>query len=407
MTFDPNSEEARRLAQSIAPKLTGPRAVLINLGDVTPRPIEWLWPGRIPLGKLTIIAGDPGLGKSFVTLDIAARVTRGHVFPDAADHRFDPGGVVLINAEDDIADTVRPRLDALGADPSRIVALDSIESPDPETGEVWEQCFTLHDLPRLMEAIERTPDCRLVIIDPISAHLGKAVDSHRDADVRAVLRPLADLARRLRVAVLAVAHLNKGGGKAMYRTMGSLAFNAAARSVLAVVKDDADPSRRLVLPVKNNLAPDTAGLAYELITDPGETMPFVRWDPSPITTPIDELMAPMGDAGASRDCLEEAKDWLESMLADRPMRAADLVKAAKQDGIAKRTLDRAKKPIGVISVRDGDGWIWKLDPMSAKVAAGQSPDLASSTDAEASDRADGGTSPDGGDPVDSNAKGGD
>ncbi|MCA9312596.1 MAG: AAA family ATPase [Phycisphaerales bacterium] len=409
MTFDPHSEEARRLAERMAQegKPTRPRAKLVNLADVTPRPVEWLWPGRIPFGKLTIIAGDPGLGKSFITMDMAGRVSRGRPFPDAALHPVVPGGVVLINAEDDIADTVRPRLDALGADPSRIEALETIEWPDPETGEILEQCFTLRDLPRLEEAIHRVPDCRLVIIDPISAHLGKAVDSHRDADVRAVLRPLSDLARRLRVAVVAVAHLNKGSGKAMYRTNGSLAFNAAARSVLAVVKDPDDPTRRLVLPVKNNLAPDTAGLAYELVADSPGAVPFVRWDPTPIVTPVDELMGATVEPGAE-GAVEEAKDWLEAMLADGPVPAAEILAAAERDGIRERTLNRAKKALGVKSRREGDRWNWLIPLKVAKAAKRQSPHLATMAGgSDASGDAPGGTSPDGGDPVDSNVKGGD
>jgi len=158
--------------------------VITCLADVTPRPVEWLWPARIALGKLTLIVGDPGLGKSFITLDLAGRVSRGTAWPDNPQARRDPGGVVLLSAEDDLADTIRPRLDAAGADVRRIAAITTVKRFDPATGKDKFEPFNLTaHLLALEQTIEQVGSCRLVIIDPISAYLG-GTDSHKNADVR-------------------------------------------------------------------------------------------------------------------------------------------------------------------------------------------------------------------------------
>ena len=237
-----------------------PHAILQSLVVVTRESLEWLWPGRIPLGKLTLLAGDPGLGKSFVTLDIASRVSRGDAWPDMPLLKQTPGDVILLNAEDDLADTIAPRLDKMSADDSRILALEGIEADGKR------RHFSLEaDLPRLEEVLAENEDIRLVVIDPIAAYCG-AVDSHKNSDVRGLLAPLAELAGRYRVAIVSVTHLSKSGGtKAVYRAMGSLAFAAAARAVWAITKDSDDPERRLFLPAKLNLARDPDGLAYRIV----------------------------------------------------------------------------------------------------------------------------------------------
>ena len=201
----------------------GPRAIATYVASVDRQQLEWLWPGRIPLGKLTLMCGDPGLGKSFVTLDMAARVSTGDPWPDTSLLRQPAGGVVLFNAEDDLADTIAPRLDRMGADDKRIVAIEGVAVQSQQ------RHFSLEiDLPRLEEVLDDNPDARLVVIDPVSAYCG-SVDSHKNADVRGLLAPLANLASRRRVAIVCVTHLSKSGGnKAVYRAMGSLAFAAAA-----------------------------------------------------------------------------------------------------------------------------------------------------------------------------------
>ena len=329
-------------------------AVTICLADVQPEELQWLWPSRIPLGKLTIIAGDPGLGKSFVCLDIAARISSGRRWPDNA-AISSPGGVVLLSAEDDIADTIRPRLDAAQADVGHITAIEGVRL----VGDKGISHFSLaRDLPALEQCLTRSQNSKLVIIDPLTAYLGR-MDSHKNAEVRGLLAPLAQLAARHRVAVLAVTHLNKAmGSKALYRAMGSLAFTAAARAVWLVIADRNSPSRRLMLPAKMNLAPGASGLAYTIIDG------VVAWESEPIRMSADEaLAAELTDASDPSE-RDEASEWLQEVLADGPVPAANIWEQAKKNRIADRTLKRAKREIGVKAYREGFGpggeWIWAL-----------------------------------------------
>jgi len=323
------------------------RGAVVRLSDVEPQPVRWLHPYRIALGKLTVIAGNPGLGKSFLTLDYAARVSRGDGFADCPASTSQPGGVVLLSAEDDLSDTIRPRLDAAGADVSRVVALTY-------------PAFNLTDhLPILETAIGQADNCKLVIIDPISAYLGGA-DSHKDSEVRALLAPLADLASRYGVAVIAVSHLNKGNGDALTRFMGSLAFVAAARAAYVVTKDANDPARRLLLPVKNNIGIDDTGLAYRL---EGGAMPRVEWESLPVRVSADEAVSsPDRKRGPAPKEREEAESWLLDFLAGGPQPAEVVFAEAGRVGITQATLRRAKDAAGVESKKQGkDGpWAWQL-----------------------------------------------
>ncbi len=325
---------------------TAYQPVLTSLADVQPEQVQWLWPGRIALGKLTLIAGDPGLGKSFLSLDLASRVSLGSPWPDNRDSVAPCGGVVLLNAEDALGDTVRPRLDAMAAEVRRIIALEAIQ------GENRMPVNLQRDLPAVELAIERIDDCRLVIIDPVSAYLGK-VDSHNNADIRAMLHPLSELADRHKVAVVAVTHLNKGQGSALYRATGSLAFVAAARAAWLVAKDPDAPRRRLFLPVKNNLAGDTLGMAYQI----GDGV--VQWEPEPVTIDPDRLLAP---AEPGRDDSNDAAEWLRQELANGPVDSADLHERARENGISRNRLFKAKDLLGVQANKTGfDGrWQWTM-----------------------------------------------
>ncbi|MEN6385899.1 MAG: bifunctional DNA primase/polymerase [Phycisphaerales bacterium] len=238
--------------------------------------INWLWPKRVPIGKLTVLAGDPGLGKSFVSLDIAARVSSGQPWPDSPDIRPEVGSVILLSAEDDPADTIKPRLEQMNADCNRIHILRAVNMGDGK-----QKYFDLTtDMQVLKNAITSIRDCRLVIIDPISAYLGKA-DGHSNTEIRGLLAPLADIAASYQVAMLAVTHLNKGGGSnPLYRAMGSLAFVAAARVVWIITRDNDDGEiespRRLMLPAKNNIAEDDSGMSYMIVNN------SVMWEDSTV-----------------------------------------------------------------------------------------------------------------------------
>lgn len=348
-----------------------PGPIITRLADVKPEPIEWLWKPRIALGKLTMVAGDPGLGKSFVTLDFAARVSTGTAWPDNRDEPQQAGDVVLLSAEDDLADTIRPRLDVAQADCSRIIALQAVRvmvQVDNKTTKTIERTFSLEaDLKMLEAALDYLPNPRLVVIDPISAYIGTRLDSHKNADMRAVLSPLAALASRRRVAVLAVNHLNKGGSQtnALYRTMGSLAFVAAARSSWLIVADAHDPGRRLFLCVKNNLGPDQGGLAYSLM--PAGDLVCVAWEPESVKTTADEALA-----AGRRDVAEgqldhsskvaEASTWLTKQLGTGiPILARDLATKRKAAGLSEYAVRTAAAALGVRSRKTAEGW-WLLPP---------------------------------------------
>jgi hypothetical protein len=334
------------------------KAIVRNLAKVEPEVVRWLWPGRIPLGKLTLLAGDPGVGKSFVTLDIAACVSTGRHWPDC-ENALPAAGVALFSAEDGLADTIRPRLDKALADASKIIAVEGVEWVDPEIAQQRARSFNLsEDLPRLEEVLQAHAGIRLVVIDPISAYCGEKVDSHKNAEVRSMLAPLAALAEKFGVAVLAVTHLAKGaGGKAIYRAMGSLAFGAAARAVWFIGKDQNDDKRRLLLPVKMNLAAEMAGLAYALVEG------AVAWERNPVEMTADDLLAvevarPEGDS-ADR---QAAAQWLVKLLAEEDVPAALVFKEAADCGFSKATIKRAKKIAGVRVYNEGFGkkkaWFW-------------------------------------------------
>ncbi len=339
----------------------------ICMADVVERPVAWLWPGRVALGKLTIIAGDPGLGKSFLSLDMAARVSCGGAWPDNPEEKTVSGSVILLSAEDGVADTIKPRLIAAGANLKKIEAITTEIATDGScTPFVIER-----DLPKLDEFIRTLSDVRLVVIDPILAYCGKK-NSNNGGDVRALLAPVSELATNHNVAVVAVTHHNKSNGdgsRAMYRVMGSLSFVAAARAAWGVVADRNDPSRRLFLPIKNNLAKSPDGLAYSLVESESPGVARVEWEPEPVMESIDDAMGQAQGVAGRQLKLDYAREWIEVRLADGPVEAALVMRDAVADGISKSTLRRAWKAIGG-DPRKTDfegGWIWSLPVEGAQL----------------------------------------
>jgi putative DNA primase/helicase len=339
----------------------GLRIDAVCMADVEPEPVRWLWPGRIALGKLSLLAGQPGLGKSFLSLDMAARVSRGDGWP-CDGGAAEPGGVVLLSAEDDISDTIVPRLIAARADRSRIHTMRALYQPVLGLGVVAEKPvpFSLIEhIPQLEQLIRRAASCRLVIIDPVSAFLG-CTDSHNNSEVRGVLAPLAEMAARHRVAVVAVTHLNKGQGSALDRVIGSIAFTAAARAAYVVTRDEDDPARRLMLPVKNNLGCDESGFAYRL---EGEPTPHVEWEPALVVVSADEAVGLAGHRrGPQPDARHDAETWLLDFLAAGPQAATAIYESAARDGHTKDTIRRAKAVLGIVATKDGyqGAWTWTL-----------------------------------------------
>ncbi|MDD3531025.1 MAG: AAA family ATPase [Candidatus Pacebacteria bacterium] len=337
----------------------GAQAITIRMSDVQPKPIEWLWFGRIALGKLTIIAGDPGLGKSLTTIDMAARVSKGCAWP--LEGSLAPlGNVVFLSAEDDPGDTIRPRLDAAGADCSRVHVIQAIRDANEE-GRPMERMFSFRkDITVLEDLLRTLSDCRLLVIDPVSAYLD-GTKSHENAEVRQVLAPLAKLAADFGVAVVVVQHLNKNSGdNAMYRSMGSIGFVAAARAAYIVTKDKDNQERRLVMPIKNNLAKDTLGLAYSVV-EASNRAPMLVWESEAVTITADEALG-RSDSDEEKTKIEWAIQVLEVVLADGPVAATEVNREARQAGISQSTLHRAKDKLGVKPKKASfkDGWVWSL-----------------------------------------------
>ena len=344
-------------------KVDKPGAVMICLADVEPEDVEWLWPERIACGKLTLIVGDPGLGKSFFTLDMAARVSTGTPWPDCQAVPNPAGSVILLSAEDDLADTIRPRLDAACGDASKVHAIQSVRRADRS-----EAMFSLEcDIHALEAAVARCGDTRLIIIDPVTAYLG-GTDSHNNSELRGLLAPLAAMAAKHRVAIVAVSHLNKAAGmQAVYRVMGSLGFVAAARAAWCVVRDRSDPFRRLMLPLKNNLGNDQTGLAYKLIDGK------VSWEAGPVTVSAAEALAPARVEGGEKQ--KKAEDWLSEYLAGGPKPQKTVEAESALAGIAIGTLRRAKRAQGVVALKPAfdQGWLWSLPGKSAQREHAQPP----------------------------------
>jgi len=338
-----------------------------RLSDIEARPVRWLWPGRIARGKVTILAGHPGLGKSQLTASLAAIVTTGGIWPHD-NTRCEPGNVVFFSAEDDAEDTIRPRLEAAGADLDRIFILDAVLD---ERGS-HPRSFNLRvDLPRLGQMLMYIGGVALVVIDPITAYLGET-DSHKNADIRALLSPLGELAARHDSSIVCISHLSKGGsGEALMRVTGSLAFVAAARAAFLVARDPGAANRRLFLPIKNNICRDETGLAFTLesVELPGSIETSrVCWHDTAVTITADEAMAPQEDP-KERSALDEAKLFLTNLLADGPVSSRQIRADAEGAGLSWRTVQRAQKVVGIDAYKGGmnEGWFWMLPSKHAKI----------------------------------------
>jgi len=348
-------DELDEYLNSRVPGLTDSAPVLVNLASVKAEPVEWLWPGRIPRGKLALIIGEPGDGKTMTLCDVTARVTRGIGWPDGGDST--EGHAIILTAEDGIADTLRPRIDRHGGDAAHVDILRGVRLDGAEIA------FNLErDLPALEHAITSTGSV-IVGIDPLSAYLGSR-DSYKDSEIRGILGPLAALAERTRVAVVGILHLTKAAQRRLLnRAQGSIAFVAAARVVLSVGQDPNVPGRRLLVSIKNNLGPQAPALAFR-ITEDG-----LRWDAEPVVGSADALLAqdeaPTRSESKER---EQAAEFLRQLLNGGPVASKQVEADAKANGIAQRTLWRAKSDLGILAERGKSqegkpaAWYWMLPP---------------------------------------------
>ena len=312
---------------------------LINMKDVEIETIQWIWEPYIPYGKLTIVQGDPGEGKTTFVLSLIALLTTGRPLPEH-EATTEPISVIYQTAEDGLSDTIKPRLVAAGADCSRVLVIDDSEKE-----------LTMCDA-RLEQAIVQT-GAKLVVLDPIQAYLGSGVDMHRANEVRPVFKRLAALAENTGCAILLIGRMNKTQGvKASYRGLGSIDFRAAARSVLVVGRMKEEPTVRIVAHDKSSLAPEGKSIVFELDPDTG-----FGWK-GYCDTSVDELLAGRGSLVSKTT---QAENLLQEILSDGEAPSDEILTQAAALGISERTLKIAKQNLGVKSRRVGDRWFSYLD----------------------------------------------
>lgn len=313
--------------------------------------VKWMWWGRLAIGKITMLDGDPGVGKSTFYAYVAAAVTLQRSWPEG-DYCEEPGAVVVVTAEDDPADTIRPRLEASGADLTQVRVLDVIEDLGGPRTVVF---------PRDTELVAQVcaeMGATLLVIDPLSAHLERSVDSHNDASVRSALAPLQEAARRHGFAVLLVRHLNKSGGsKAIYRGMGSIGVIGAARVGLIVAEDPTDPApqgeRRMVLAThKNNVSQWAPSLAFRIVDSPEHGAGVVEWE-GPVELRADDLFEPV--KRSSSPVQNDAESFLMAALSGGERLRNEVYEEGENLGITSSALDRARRRLSVAFRRDGFG----------------------------------------------------
>jgi hypothetical protein len=342
------------LARTLRDANTGTGLPLCPVADIKAEAVSWLWYPRIAFGKLTLLGGDPGLGKSHIGLDLAATLTSGGTWPDG-ERRAKRESALIISAEDGVADTIRPRLEAAGADLIRCITIDPRK--------VWPGFSLVRDIGKLDVELARNSDIALIIIDPISAFLGET-DSHNNADVRAAPTPLCELAERHRVAVLAITHLRKGGeGNALMKFMGSVGFTATARAGYVVTKAKDDPTQRWFLPCKNNIGPERSGLAFTIEgtrVKCGIETSRIIWDKQPVNVTADEALRPQQEEAAPKR--SAATTWLADLLSKGPVPVKRIEQDADGAGFSWRTVRRAADEMDIKARKIGvrEGWAWSL-----------------------------------------------
>jgi hypothetical protein len=333
----------------------------VRMSSVKAEKVNWLWKPYLPIGKITLLDGWPGIGKSWLTCKLAAIVTRGGGFPNG--QAFEPGNVLMFSAEDGLDDTLRPRLDACGADVDKVIALNFL---DKDGLAVFDQKGLIR-----FEAtiIEYQP--LLVIVDPLFAFTGSAVDIHRANECREVSRVLAAIAARQRCNMLCVRHLGKSGGNGspMKAGLGSIDWLAAARVGLLAGCDPDDESKRALTSYKNNLAPLGASLGYRITFDPDTDVGSFEWiGISDLTA--ERILAPAHHEDQD-EVLErvDAEDFLRSLLANGRQESAEVEKGRRAAGIPERAFKKAKAALRIKPYKEGGEfggkgakWYWELPP---------------------------------------------
>ena len=319
---------------------------LIHMEDVVSKEVEWLWYPYIPYGKITIIEGDPGEGKTTLVLKLAAALSRGLPLPCDDDKEYEPIHIIYQTAEDGIEDTIKPRLEKAGADCSMIRVIDETDKELSMTDD------------RLEQAIIET-GARLIILDPIQAYIGATVDMHRANEIRPVLKHLGIIAEKHNCAIILIGYMNKASGsKSTYRGLGSIDIQATARSVLLVARLRDKPNIRIMAHDKSSLAPAGDAIGFEMTEDNG----MVCIGPYDIT--IDELLS--GNEGRGKKKLDIAENFIKEYFgSNKVIPSNEIMMEAAKRSIKRNTLLSAKKKLGITSDKEKaeDGtiyWTWVM-----------------------------------------------
>lgn len=338
---------------------------LTRASTLKAEPVDWFWRGWLARGKAHILGGQPGAGKTTLAMLMSSTATVGGIWPDGS--RAPRGNVIIWSGEDDPADTLLPRLVASGADVERVFFVGDVAQ-----GEERRPFDPAKDMEPLREAIGKAGGCVLIVVDPIVSAV--AGDSHKNADTRRALQPLVDLAACVNAALLGITHLSKGtsGREPIERITGSIAFGALARVVMIAAKEgeteDGTPPRRFLARAKSNIGPDEGGFAYELRQEP---MPgdnriiasFAMFGEAIEGTARDMLAAAEAESSEDKGAFGEAEDFLKEQLAEgRSVPTNEIRSAATAHAIAWRTVERAKKALGVEAFQHERKWLWRLTP---------------------------------------------
>jgi hypothetical protein len=334
----------------------GPTPLIVRVHEVPAEDVAWLWPGKFPLGKISLLVGDPGRGKSLLALDVAARLSAQRPWPDGSPALLPPSSTILVSAEDDLADTIRPRLDAADADPAFIHLLRGVKGgPFDNAGFVLPR-----DRGMLRKAVEDIRDVRLIVLDPLVAFLTSSSATNNVA-LRTVLASLQCMAEEFSFAVLAISHLTKASAAApIYRAMGSIGLVAAARAVWTLWPDADNHRRTFFVPLKCNLSEAVSALAYTIAVKPGDhPAPNLLWEANalPLALVSTSTAHPLPRL---RD--QQAIAWLADILKEGPVAATQVETAAGDEGFGRNVLRRAKAALNVITYPEefGKQWLCRL-----------------------------------------------
>jgi putative DNA primase/helicase len=344
--------------------------VLKKFTNIKAEAIQWLWPGVIAVGKLTLFVGNPGVGKGLVTMDIVSRVTTKTAWPNRPNDN-PVMDVLLVSSEDAPEDTLKPRLIAAGADHDHV---SNIECTKTEKGD---KVFSLDtDLPALRKALEENPAVKLLVIDPVMSHLGDA-NGNREQELRNILGPLGDLAKQHKIAIVLVAHFNKrADADTIARVGGAMAMVGVVRNAWTFTESK-EQEGRVMLPLKNNLSKDEGGFNYDTIGVPvevedgdGKTVTVdigrITWggeSSEVVTSSLISTDKKLKTKNLTK--VEKAMVWLASMMpiAGQAYSASELTKAGEPLGFNTNTLHDAKKKLGVTSKQGEGGWFWTYEPI--------------------------------------------